>query len=238
MASNTTNLDLVKQANNENWSNDIHNSNLEKIDAYVGKHNLGSFATISALEDALNALGATMKYGDCLDIYFTMTAAVGIFSATGYIGRIMKVLNAVRYRVIVYQNGGNVELDGVQWGGDSWVWESVQKRLLQKIVNVGSYAQTTANAWENTGITIVVPSGHVYVGMLTSGYSSGRPLGIAVDRSANPSGNMMEQSAESANGQYSVSVFLYPGTWYIFTKRASVATSANNYYFRYVDMYA
>lgn len=32
MVSNTSNLNLVKQANNENWSNDIHNANLQKID--------------------------------------------------------------------------------------------------------------------------------------------------------------------------------------------------------------
>lgn len=38
MASNTTNLALVKQANSENWSNDIHNANLEKIDEAFARY--------------------------------------------------------------------------------------------------------------------------------------------------------------------------------------------------------
>lgn len=113
---------------------------------------------------------------------------------------------------------------------------ALNTKVTAKYTNLGSYAHTQTNAWENTGVTITVPDGHNYIGVLISGYTSGRPLGIGVDRTQNPPGGMIEQSAESSNGQYSVFVLLYPGTWYVFTKRATASTAPNSYYFRYYDM--
>lgn len=116
--------------------------------------------------------------------------------------------------------------------------DTLNSKLTQTLVTLGGYTQQTANAWENTGLTVVVPNGHFYVGVLTTDYSSGRPLGIGIDRATTPVGSIPEQSAESANGQFSVSVCLYPGTWYVYTKRATVGSANNNYYLRYVDLNA
>ena len=115
---------------------------------------------------------------------------------------------------------------------------SLFSKLTQNLVTIGGYTQQTANAWENTELTVVVPNGHFFVGLLTTGYSSGRPLGIGIDRNTTPVGGIPEQSAESSNGQFSVTVCLYPGTWYVYTKRATVGTANNNYYLRYVDLNA
>lgn len=103
-------------------------------------------------------------------------------------------------------------------------------------VNVGAYANPAANTWGNSGLTIVVPSGHVFIGVLWTAYSSGRPTGIGVDESTTPSGSIPNQSAESSNGQYGVNVFLWPGTWHVFDKRATAAVANNNFYFRYIDL--
>lgn len=236
MSSQTDNLLLTLPADGERLSLGVLNQNWQKIDGYVGTENLGTLANLTALESALDTIGASMRVRQSKSVWVQFSANSSPFSSTGYGGTMYKVFDN-RYRVFFMMNANNFTIEGSKTA-NGWIWESTISRMTQKIVNIGSYAQTTANAWEDTGITIVVPSGHLYVGMLTAGYVSGRPLGIGADRSASPSGGIPEQSAESANGQYSVAVFLYPGTWRVFTKRASVASSANNYYLRYVDMFA
>lgn len=99
---------------------------------------------------------------------------------------------------------------------------------------LGSYKNTTTD-WENTGITITVPQGHAYIGLLSQGFSSGKPVGIGINASSTLSGNIPGQSNENANGVYSSIVFLTSGTWYVFTKRATAATTNNSYYFRHID---
>jgi len=82
-----------------------------------------------------------------------------------------------------------------------------------------------------------VPSSHVYVGNIVSGWSgNGRPIGIGVNGSESMAGGMPTQSNENENGVYSVTVFLHPGTWWLFTKRDAVGTAANTYTFRYIDL--
>lgn len=61
MASTTDNLNLVKQANSENWSNDIHNANLQKIDDFAGAFGaklfpLGTAQTISSATNFNNLI--------------------------------------------------------------------------------------------------------------------------------------------------------------------------------------
>lgn len=48
MSSTTDNLNLVKQANSENWSNDTHNANLQKIDDFAAKTNLTKPALLNS----------------------------------------------------------------------------------------------------------------------------------------------------------------------------------------------
>lgn len=54
MSTQTSKLQLVKQANNENWSNDAHNANLQKIDDFATtidpkKNNIASLASDSTI---------------------------------------------------------------------------------------------------------------------------------------------------------------------------------------------
>ena len=81
---------------------------------------------------------------------------------------------------------------------------ALNSQLTMKTTNLGGYANASANTWADTGLTIVVPTGHTYIGVVWTGYNSGRPLGIGVDESTTPSGSIPNQSAESANGQYGV----------------------------------
>ena len=90
---------------------------------------------------------------------------------------------------------------------------ALNSQLKMKTSYLGGYTNASANTWADTGLTIVVPTGHVFIGVVTTGYSSGRPIGIGVDESATPTGSIPIQSAESENGQYGVNVFLWPGTW-------------------------
>ena len=78
MASSTTNLELVKQANNENWSNDIHNANLEKIDAKFGAFN----GTVKENLDALASDWGT-KTTDWLASAEQGSGAFAVFSRVG-----------------------------------------------------------------------------------------------------------------------------------------------------------
>lgn len=117
---------------------------------------------------------------------------------------------------------------------DSAIQQSTAK---YSVVSLGSYQQSTANAWENTGLTITVPTDHMYIGVLECTWASGRPLGLGVNTSSSLLGDVPNQAHENGGeGTLAFTVALYPGTWYVFTKRSSVGTSANSYYFRRIDV--
>lgn len=104
------------------------------------------------------------------------------------------------------------------------------------ILTLGQYQQAAANQWEDTGLTITVPTGHVFLGELSSGWSSGKPIGLGVNQATSLTGGQPNFCIENENAVLAIDTFLYPGTWHVFTKRASAGTTNNNYYYRYIDI--
>lgn len=116
----------------------------------IAPTDLGSFSTLASLESALNTLGASIAVGEVKTFRFTLSAAVAPFmTTTGYVGQIFKVLDAVRYRVVIYQNGTNTEFDGVQTG-ESWKWQSMYFS--------GNYA-TSFEVWTNDTSAVLTING-------------------------------------------------------------------------------
>lgn len=81
MSTQTSNLNLVKQANNENWSNDIHNANLQKIDdAYPPRRPVYKSISVtsqSALDSAIAEECASLAYGnfEVIELYGNWTGS-------------------------------------------------------------------------------------------------------------------------------------------------------------------
>ena len=101
-------------------------------------------------------------------------------------------------------------------------------------ITLGNYQNSTTD-WEYTGLTVTVPAGHFYVGLLITGYSAGKPIGVGIHSATTLSGNIPSQSNTDSNGVYSCPVLITPGTWYVFTKRATVPSTTNGHNFRYID---
>lgn len=115
----------------------------------------------------------------------------------------------------------------------------ITDHLKSHTVTLGSYGQTTANAWECTGLSIVVPSGHVYLCNVQQGFNTGKPLGIGMhDANTLGASGIPLKSAYDPDGLMTGLFMVTNGTWYIYTKRATAAsgTSVNNYYIRYFDL--
>lgn len=146
MSTQTSNLNLVKQANNENWSNDIHNANLEKIDEFAGEQGVASLSTVAdvtALGNALLTFGQSMG-AECRRIAITFSVASGIFGATRYIGEIRRIFSDVeRYRVTLYRNNSSDVVEGT-YNGSAWTWA----------LATGSILYTSGVATPGSGISI------------------------------------------------------------------------------------
>lgn len=114
----------------------------------------------------------------------------------------------------------------------------LKERVAYYVRTLGGYKQLTTN-WEDTGLQITVPAGHVYVGVVDGGWSSGKPVGLGVNSSTTLTGGVPNQArvaVDSNDVVFAITVVLYTGTWNVFTKRAAAGTANNNYYFRYVDL--
>lgn len=103
-----------------------------------------------------------------------------------------------------------------------------------------AYQGTKSNEWEYIGKSITVPSGHRYLLRLEQGWASGKPIGLGVHHTNDLSGaNAIPRygSIESADGVLSTPAFLLaPATYYVYTKRATVPSQANNYFCYFIDI--
>lgn len=96
----------------------------------------------------------------------------------------------------------------------------------------GSYTTTTANAWEYTGFSITIPSGHAAILTANTTYNNGRPYGIGFNTSSTVSSTfgapaMNIQSPSSSQAVVRATFLVQSGTYYLFNKRA--ATGSNRY---------
>lgn len=98
------------------------------------------------------------------------------------------------------------------------------------------YKNTSANTWENTGNTFTVPNGHLYLISLSTGWSSGQPTGLGVNKGTSLTGNTPDVAYESTTALRTPMIVCNSGTWNIFSKRASAGTGTNNYYIEYLDI--
>lgn len=149
MASNTTNLDLVKQANNENWSNDIHNANLEKLDAFAGdctNKNLGSFASLSALATILDTALASMRSSGVKAFQVNCTTASAPFKVLTYLCTLYKSGTNTTFAHATFRSISSSEVIIARRTGNGWgEW--------QQLVTGGSVLRFANITWEGTSAT-------------------------------------------------------------------------------------
>lgn len=116
--------------------------------------------------------------------------------------------------------------------------------LKTKTFASGSFKGTVANAWEYTGTTLTVPSGHIYLVYMVPGFSTGRPLGAGLHTSNTIAASVGAPyyRAESVNTSDATSrtplFLLGPGTYYYFEKRATVPTAANSHTIGGFDLFS
>lgn len=115
--------------------------------------------------------------------------------------------------------------------------DTLNSKFTQTQITLGSYKSLSAN-WEYTGYSIVVPANHVYVCTLSTNWTAGRPTGLGVSQSTTLDGDMpyIAHAAETVHS--TPCFFLYPGTWYVFARRAAAGSAANIYAARYFDLYS
>ena len=115
----------------------------------------------------------------------------------------------------------------------------ILKRIPQysNPVSGTAYTTATANAWENTGISVTVPSGHLYLVHVRAVYQNSRPIGIGFHAASTFGAyNAPQYNVQSpiANETIEKAGFiLTSGTHYLFTKRTE--TGSNTHYLYILD---
>lgn len=100
-----------------------------------------------------------------------------------------------------------------------------------------SYTTPSANAWVNTGLSVTVPDGHIYVARARQGWNSGRPIGIGFNRGTLGSGQSPDYTLynpDSGLTAYMLAAVLDTGTWDLYTYRGSTGT--NTYWIYWLDV--
>jgi len=120
-------------------------------------------------------------------------------------------------------------------------FKTLRNNLAMRQIASSSYKATSTN-YEYVNVTFTVPTGCTYLVWMMAVYSSGGPVGIILTNStAAPSAantvHKFEWESTNAVGK-SPALMLVAGTYYMWVKRASVPSSANNHYVYGVTLYA
>ena len=126
------------------------------------------------------------------------------------------------------------------WGGTnvSLQGHSHTNPLQHPAQKTISFKATAANAWQYTGLSFTIPSGHQYLVRPWMGWNSGKPTGVGFETSTSTgTKGFPTYSFENANGFCTPPIFLLPpGTFYLFEKRATTPTAANTDYISFIDI--
>jgi len=127
---NTTNLDLVKPAGTDKAQISVINGNMDKIDAWagttntaIGTYSLGSVASLSAFETALNTYISGLIQNDFRNIVVEFSVASSPFTNARYIGTVSKTTSA-RAQVTLHLHNGQQIIHGIQ-NSTSWDWKQL-----------------------------------------------------------------------------------------------------------------
>lgn len=100
----------------------------------------------------------------------------------------------------------------------------------------GSYQNTSANAWENTGISITVPQYHKYLVSVDTYWTNGKPIGLGLDSNASLSSLPPRYCIDRTEAVQSTPTFMLPpGKHYVYSKR-STAPAENAYTINAIDL--
>ncbi len=93
-----------------------------------------------------------------------------------------------------------------------------------------SYAFTAADTWEYTGLSIIVPEGHLYILRILQAYNGTKPLGVGVHSATTISSwNAPSYNVQSPNTSQACNsgTFILPenSTYYVWGKAAGVNTN-------------
>lgn len=92
-----------------------------------------------------------------------------------------------------------------------------------------SYAYSAGDTWSYTGLSVVVPTGHVYIVQIIQTYNGSRPIGIGVHTTTTiTSYNAPAYHVQSGSTSQALArgtFLLKAGTWYIWGKAAGAGTN-------------
>lgn len=157
MSTQTSKLQLVKQANSENWSNDIHNANLQKIDDFAGllMIDFGS-KSVSAFCDALSSTMSEVANGQSVSFTVNLTDSVSPMSSGAHTG-ISTRSSSTRVNVILQRSGSSTNdsyLGSLTSNG--WAWDKVATNSQTWSKNPSTYTSNVdANSYTTAGFYAV-----------------------------------------------------------------------------------
>ncbi len=164
----------------------------------------------------------------------------GIDSSGIYVNTFRAVTDFSAFRIGSYQSTDSdivfEDFKIVKGFGNSLNVPYRKRDRVKKVDTISAnYKNTTANAWEYVGISIIVPTGHRYLVRCTQGWNSGKPLGLGLHTATS---GILTFTHESANDAVmgTPMYMIDSGTWYLFTKRGSVATAENVYSVEILDV--
>lgn len=122
------------------------NDNIGKVKT---QKDLGSFATVAALEALLDTELASMDSSSILTIRCNASAAASPFrNGLYYMGELYKSGTSVNYsHVVLYEAGGKPSIEGGKAGANNWTWTSLSDQIATKVITGGTVAQTGTNLY-------------------------------------------------------------------------------------------
>lgn len=156
MATNTTNLKLVKPSTSDAVDITVINSNMDKIDAIVDGKDLGEFTTLDELNTKLNTELASMPAFTWRPIRVRAMESIGGIFVTSYRyhGVLYKNSGTTIYtysHVMLYSNASNDVITGqysTSSSGGTWAYDKLAKRsdvntMLSSVIgNLQVYTKT------------------------------------------------------------------------------------------------
>ena len=152
------------------------------------------------------------------------------------IDSITKVASNVRTQAETDTLVGNTSISGIGNGTLTGAVSTLNsKTTWHGFSSLTAYKNTAANTWESTGNSFTVPNGHVFFVALVTGWSSGQPTGLGLNKGTTLTGNTPAIAYEASVVFQTPLIACDSGTWYVYSKRSTAGSATNNYYMAYID---
>ena len=127
---------------------------------------------------------------------------------------------------LIYTDGTNTKF----YDATAQTYANFRKTPEAITIFSGHNYKATSTNWEYIGKSFTVPNDSVYLVRLNCGWQSGKPIGLGIHtaNALDSAGYPNMANYENSSGVSNTPTFLlYPATYYVFAKRASIPSSAN-----------